>query len=170
MPRKKPGKKDTDNGSPIIINDSSRLPGRRGTGNPTVVFRRGKGDTFTRTSDTTFQVFPPGRTIGQIFIPGFEPDQLLLPWTMHLGNGVILFAGDDTGVVLKFPKSPGRVLPDGDAPNQIEFGTELASIAVISPAPPELASVGPDDKIEIDFDPPQTRKARSRGAKSKRGQ
>ena len=162
MPNKARRKRNGDSGSPIIVDDTSQVPPRKKM--TYVLFSRGKPvDTFTATSDPKiYQVFPPGYTIGDITIPGIGSETIPLPWKMHLGNGVILFAGDETGVVLKFPQPPQAVGASSSTPNGLIFGTQIASVAVISPAPAQATSVFFGEPITIEFESLQQRKARSK--------
>jgi hypothetical protein len=150
-----PRPKDGDNGSPIIISDSSRGPKDQGS---TTFVRGDKNDVFEQDTDTEFHVQPSGFALDGVSIPGFDTDDLSEPWTIVLGNGDVLSAADNTGVSLLFHQKPSPSKRNAKGQHGVKTSSGIGIVVLVSDGNATVGNLPARGEIEITFAPVRGKK------------
>jgi hypothetical protein len=150
--RKRP---TADTGVPITIGDNSVDSG--GQGKVKVCgFRHDNGFTkISASGKVTYHVSAvtdEGCTVGAVDVPGIDPAEIHAPWTIFLGNGVIVRCFGDDVVELIFPSAPAESAPVGGKPTILAFSPTQGSAAILIPSRSKVVSLLPGDQIQIQLD------------------
>lgn len=146
-----------DGGQPVTFPDSSAFNGNHpGAAAGSVFTHTPKG--FTKISGkgprVVYQVCAVAdeqSVIDEVDVPGIDPDDISLPWSILLGNGVIVRANGDDVVELIFPSQPDEHDPDSETgkPTALSLDASADSAAVISNSNGSLVHVFPKHPIII---------------------
>lgn len=101
-----------------------------------------------------------GSVLGEVDVPGIDPEDITQPWRMILGNGVILRAFGDDVIELAFPTKPVESGNYNGKPTKLAHTGKVSSVVVIpSSNIPKSVTILPGDQVRINL---ETQNARAR--------